>query len=100
MLAEQLLINTAFTKILDISGLVTKTAFITKIGEVENKIPDVNRLANETAFNKSPEVSGLVTNTVFNIKIGEIEKKDFLFMLNKLLLLNLIDVLVKYSKQY
>ena len=72
MLAEQLLINTAFTKILDISGFVTKTAFITKIGEVENKIPDVSRLANETAFNKSPEVSGLVTNTVFNIKIGEI----------------------------
>ena len=52
MLAEQLLINTAFTKILDISGFVTKTAFITKIGEVENKIPDVSRLANETAFNK------------------------------------------------
>ena len=100
MLAEQLLINTAFTKILDIGELVTKTAFITKIGEVENKILDVSRLANETAFNKSPEVSGLVTNTVFNIKIGEIEKKDFLFMLNKLLLLNLIDVLVKYSKQY
>ena len=100
MLAEQLLINTAFTKILDIGELVTKTAFITKIGEVENKILDVSRLANETAFNKSPEVSGLVTNTVFNIKIGEIEKKDFLVMLNKLLLMNLIDVLVKYSKQY
>ena len=100
MLAEQLLINTAFTKILDIGELVTKTAFITKIGEVENKILDVSRLANETAFNKSPEVSGLVTNTVFNIKIGEIEKKDFLAMLNKLLLMNLIDVLVKYSKQY
>ena len=100
MLAEQLLINTAFTKILDIGELVTKTAFITKIGEVENKILDVSRLANETAFNKSPEVSGLVTNTVINIKIGEIEKKDFLVMLNKLLLMNLIDVLVKYSKQY
>ena len=48
------------------------TAFNTKIGVAENKIPDVSRLANETAFNKSPEVSGLVTNTVFNIKIGEI----------------------------
>ena len=43
-----------------ISGLVATTILNIKIGEVENKIPDV---------------SGLVTTAVLNTKIGEVENK-------------------------
>ena len=44
----------------DVSGLVTTTVLITKIGKVESKIPNT---------------SGLVNTTVSNAKIGEIENK-------------------------
>ena len=47
-------------KILDTSGLVSTTVLNTRIGEVENKMPNT---------------SSLVTTTVLNTKISEVENK-------------------------
>ena len=59
---------------------MTTTAFITKIEEVENKIPDPCDLVTTTILNieienKISDVSGFVTTAVFNKKIGEVENK-------------------------
>ena len=51
----------------------------TKFTELENKIPDVNRLATKTALtameNKKSGVSSLVKIADYDTNIGEIEKK-------------------------
>ena len=54
---------------------MTTTVLHTKISKVENKLPDN---------------SSLVTTTVLNTKAGEVEK-EFLIMLNILLLKNLVN---------
>ena len=54
-----------------------------KIGEVENKIPDVSDLVATAAFNtkvceaetKTPGIIGLATTSVLNKKIEEVENK-------------------------
>ena len=53
-------------KILDVSGLVTKTVLNTKIKEADNKIPDV---------------IGLVKKTDYDAKILDIEKKYLLILI-------------------
>ena len=47
---------------------MTKTVLNTKIGEVDNKIPDTSSLV-------TPDTSGFVTTTVLNIKTAEVENK-------------------------
>ena len=51
----------------DISDVVKKTDFKTKVTEIEGKIPDVGGLATTSALtaveNKIPDVSSLVTKT-------------------------------------
>ena len=66
-------------KIPDVSGLVKKTDFNSKITEIEGKIPIITGLATSSALtaveNKIPDVSDLVTKTDYNTKISDIEKK-------------------------
>ena len=54
-------------KIHDISGLVKKTDYNTKIIEIEGKIPDISNLATKTALttveNKIHDISNLATKT-------------------------------------
>ena len=51
----------------------------TKINELDNKIPDVSRLAAKISLtaveNKIPGVSSLVKKTDYGTKVTEIEKK-------------------------
>ena len=65
-------------KIPEVSGLVNNTAtFNTKIGKVENKIPDVtaiDRKIGEVENNKIPDL--VVTNTTFNKKIKNSKQKS------------------------
>ena len=65
-------------KIPDVSGLVKKTNFNTKV-EIESKIPSITGLATSSALtavgNKIPDVSSLVKKTDYNTKISEIENK-------------------------
>ena len=62
-------------KIPDISGLATKTGLTT----VENKILSISNLATKTALttveNKIPNIGGLVEKTDYNTKITDIENK-------------------------
>ena len=64
---------------LEITGLVKKTDYNTKITEIEGKIPDVSNLAIKTALttveNKILDVSSLIKKIDYNIKITEIENK-------------------------
>ena len=64
-------------KIIDISSLATKFALTV----VENKISDISSLATKSALtvveNKIPDVSRLVKKTDFNTKVTEIEGKIF-----------------------
>ena len=50
---------------IDTSGLVKKTGYITKITEIEGKIPDISNLTTKTALitveNKIPNTSNLAT---------------------------------------
>ena len=66
-------------KIPDVSGLVKKTDFNTKVTEIEGKIPSISCLATNSALtaveNKIPDVSSLVKKTDYNTKISDIEKK-------------------------
>ena len=72
---------------------MTTTFLHTKIGEVENKIPEPCDLVTATILNirigevenKIP-VSGLVTTTVLNTKVGEVEIKIPKFFLVKFFL--------------
>ena len=65
-------------KIPEVSRLVNNTAtFNTKIGKVENKIPDVtaiDRKIGEVENNKIPDL--VVTNTTFNKKIKNSKQKS------------------------
>ena len=65
-------------KIPEVSRLVNNTAtFNTKIGKVENKIPDVtaiDRKIGEVENNKIPDL--VVTNTTFNKKIRNSKQKS------------------------
>ena len=65
-------------KIPDVTSLIKKTDFNTKVTEIEGKIPSVSGLATISALtaveNKIPDVSSLV-KTDFNTKISEIENK-------------------------
>ena len=58
-------INKIEKKIADVSNLVKKTDFNTKITEVEGKIPNITGLATSSALtaveNKIPDISGLAT---------------------------------------
>ena len=56
-------------KIPDVSGLVKKTDFNSKIAETEGKIPSITGLATNA------DVSGLVTKTDYNTNISDVEKK-------------------------
>ena len=55
-------------KIPDVTNLVKKTDFNTKVTEIEGKIPDISGLATKSALtvveNKIPDVSSLVKKTV------------------------------------
>ena len=66
-------------KIPDISNLVKKTDFNTKVTEIEGKIPSTICLATNSELtaveNKIPDVSSLVKKTDFNTKVTEIEGK-------------------------
>ena len=66
-------------KIPEISGLVKKTDFNTKVTEVEGKILSITGLATNSVLtaveNKIPDVNGLVKKTNYNTKISEIENK-------------------------
>ena len=53
-----------------------KTNFNTKITGIENKILDISGLATKTAFeNKIPSITSLVKKTDYNAKITDIENK-------------------------
>ena len=66
-------------KLLDVTSLVKKTDFNTKITEIEGKIPSISGLATNSALtaakNKIPDVSSLVKKTDYNTKNSEIENK-------------------------
>ena len=72
-------INKIDKKILDVSSLVKKTDFNTKVTEIEGKIPSITGLAANSELtaveNKIPDVSSLVKETDYNTKISDIEKK-------------------------
>ena len=61
------------------SAFVKKTDYISKITEIENKIPSISGLATNSALiaveNKIPIVSNLATKTDYNTKISKIERK-------------------------
>ena len=63
----------------DISSLVKKTDFNTKVTEIEGKIPDVSSFVTKSALavveNKIPDISSLVKKTDFDTKDTEIESK-------------------------
>ena len=69
-------ITTAKNKILDISGLASKT----ELTNVENKIPDIKNLVNKTeltaAENKIPDINGFVEKTNHATEISGI-KTDY-----------------------
>ena len=62
---------------LEITGLVKKTDYNTKITEIEGKIPDVSNLATKTTLttieNEILDVSSLVKKTDYNTKVTVIE---------------------------
>ena len=66
-------------KIPDSSTFVKKTDYNTKITEIEGKIPDISGLATKTALttveNKIPGIGGLIKKTDYNTKITNIENK-------------------------
>ena len=66
-------------KIPDVSALVKKTDFNSKITEIENKIPSISNLATDTALtaaeNKIPDVSSLVKKTDFDAKLKKISDR-------------------------
>ena len=72
-------INKIDKKTLDISSVVKKTDFNTKVTEIEGKIPSTTGLATNSALtaveNKITDVSSLVKKTDFNAKITEVEGK-------------------------
>ena len=72
-------ISDADKKVLDISRLVEKTNYNTKITEIENKIPSISLLATNSTLtaveNKIPDISSLVKKTDYDVKVSEIEKK-------------------------
>ena len=81
-------------KIHDVSDLVKKTDFNTKVTEIEGKIPSITGLATNSELtaveNKIPDVCSLVKKTDYNTKISDIEKKILIIiMTNRLLLQNL-----------
>ena len=83
-------------KIPDISNLVEKSDYNTKISEIEGKIPNISGLAIISALtvveNKIPSVSNLVKKTDYDTKISEIEKNLLIInMTNILQLQNLIN---------
>ena len=61
------------------NDVVEKTDYNAKIGETENKIPDISNLATKTALNtvenKIPDTSGLVKKTDYNTERTEKEGK-------------------------
>ena len=78
------------------NDVVKKDAYNAKIRNIEDKIPDITKLATTTALtaveNKIPNVSNIIKKTDFNTKINEIEKKLLIMiMVNILLLTNLIS---------
>ena len=67
-------------KIPDVSGVVKKIDFNSKIREVEGKIPStIGVLATNSELtaveNKIPDVNGLIKKADYNTRICEIEKK-------------------------
>ena len=66
-------------KIPDITKLATNTALNVKINRVKSKIPNITNSATTTALtaleNKIPNVSNLIKKTDYNTKISEIKKK-------------------------
>ena len=66
-------------KIPDISNLVKKSDYNTKVSEIEGKISSISNLATTAALTtvetKIPSTSNLVKKTDYDTKVKEIEKK-------------------------
>ena len=66
-------------KIPDISNLVKKSDYNTKVSEIEGKISSISNLATTSALTtvetKIPSTSNLVKKTDYDTKVKEIEKK-------------------------
>ena len=65
----------------DVSSLIKKTEFNTKVTEIESKIPIISGLATTSAFtavdNKIPDVSSLITKTYFDAELKKISDSYF-----------------------
>ena len=60
----------------DVSGLVKKTDFNTKVTEIEGKIPSITGLATNSELpaveNKIPDVTSLIKKTDFDTKLKKL----------------------------
>ena len=66
-------------KIPGVRDFVTNTVPNTKIGEVNNKMPDTSGLVTTIYTIKIPCISCLVQKTDYGTKISDIETKDFYY---------------------
>ena len=61
------------------NDVIKKIDYNAKITEIENKIPNISKLATKTSLNtvenKIPDTSGLVKKTDYNAKITDLENK-------------------------
>ena len=68
-------------KIPDITKLATTNALNAKTNEIRNKTPNITNLATTTALtaaeNKIPNVNNLVKKTDYNTTISETEKENY-----------------------
>ena len=85
---------------------MTATVFNTKIGEVENKLPDTNRLATTTLLNtkpgevdnKFPDVSKPVKKADYDSKVTDIKEKYFTTAVYNKFTSNILDTKIKQKK--
>ena len=80
----------------DVTGLVKKTDFNTKVTEIEGKIPSITGLATNSALttveNKILDISNLVTKTDLTQKLVKLKRRLVIIIKTNILLLqNLID---------
>ena len=83
-------------KIPDITKLATKTILNAKINEIKTEIPSISYLATTSALtaveNEIPNVSNLIKKTDYDTKVNELKRKLLIIvMINILLLQNLIS---------
>ena len=90
----------------DGSGLVTTTVINTKLGELENKIPDTSGLATTAvlttkigeAENEVLDLSDLAKRTVCGAKISEIKGKSFFTSNSNKFTSDILDAKIKQNK--